>query len=411
MATPPKRGFDEREFHDRCTRIQTKMADADIELLWLTTEADISYITGFQTQFWQSPTRPWHVLLPVCGKPVAVIPSIGLPCMQKTWVEDIRTWSSPDPVDDGVTLLRDAILELRGPQARIGFPMGAETHLRYCWHDVNRLRAKLAKASWIDATDAIRSVRQIKSTSEIEKIAYVCELTSNAFACVPDIIHSGMCETDAFSAFKICCLEQGVDTPAYLVGKAQANGYDDIISPPSDHIISQGDVLILDTGCTWDGYYADFDRNFAFGSVDRKTAEAHQRVWDATEATLTTLRPGLTCRDLFHTLRNSLGSDHERVGLPTHLATPSGSDHERVGRPMQNTAVGRFGHGLGLQLTETPSIMDSDTTELCAGMVITLEPGYSYAPGKIMVHEENVLITDNGARLLSRRAPRDIPVI
>ena len=73
--------------------------------------------------------------------------------------------------------------------------------------------------------------------------------------------------------------------------------------------------------------------------------------------------------------------------------------------------VGRLGHGLGMQLTEPPSNMPGDDTPLVPGMVITIEPGMEYAPGKMIVHEENVVITEDGCELLTRRARRDMPVI
>ena len=73
--------------------------------------------------------------------------------------------------------------------------------------------------------------------------------------------------------------------------------------------------------------------------------------------------------------------------------------------------MGRLGHGLGMNLTEGPSHKPGDETPLEPGMVITIEPGMEFAPGKLMVHEENVLITEAGAELLSRRAPPEMPVI
>ena len=72
--------------------------------------------------------------------------------------------------------------------------------------------------------------------------------------------------------------------------------------------------------------------------------------------------------------------------------------------------VGRMGHGLGAQLTEWPSLTASDNTVLEPGMVITLEPGMDYED-KLMVHEENIVITDSGAQLLTRRAAPELPII
>ena len=73
--------------------------------------------------------------------------------------------------------------------------------------------------------------------------------------------------------------------------------------------------------------------------------------------------------------------------------------------------VGRLGHGLGLQLTEPPSNRPGDGTEIVENMVLTIEPGMEYAPGKMIVHEENIAVTKEGPRLLTRRAPRELPVI
>ena len=73
--------------------------------------------------------------------------------------------------------------------------------------------------------------------------------------------------------------------------------------------------------------------------------------------------------------------------------------------------VGRLGHGLGMQLTEGHSNMPGDDTVLRPGMVLTLEPGMCFAPGKLMVHEENLVIRVDAAELLTRRAPREMPVI
>ena len=64
-----------------------------------------------------------------------------------------------------------------------------------------------------------------------------------------------------------------------------------------------------------------------------------------------------------------------------------------------------------MQLTEWPSIMPDDHTVLEPGTVLTLEPGIEFAPGKQIVHEEDIVITEDGAQLLTRRAPRELPAV
>lgn len=386
-AAAPRRGFPDAEFEARLARAQAGMRTAGLEALLLTTQPELYWFSGFLTQFWQSPTRPWFLVVPARGKPVAVIPGIGGECMGRTWIEDIRIWSSPDPEDDGVSLLAASLRELTG-SGPVGLPMGPETHLRMPLADFERLRAALPGVFFVDATPLIRALRAVKSEAEVAKIRYAARAASAAFARVPEILAAGMAETEAFRAFRFAGLEQGLDEVAYLVGGAAPGGYGDIISPPSGRLLTPGDVLILDVGGVYDGYYCDFDRNFAVGAVDDAVRRAHATVWQATEAGLAAARPGATCADLFHAM--------QRV-----MAAGGAADAN----------VGRLGHGLGMQLTEFPSIAPWDGTVLEPGMVLTLEPGMQFAPGKVMVHEENIVIRDDGPELLTVRAPREMPVI
>ena len=368
------------------------MGDAGIDLLLLTTEADVRWFSGFLTRFWQSPTRPWFLLVPGSGEPVAVIPSIGAACMARTWIEDVRTWSSPDPEDDGVGLLAATVRELSGEGARIGLPRGPGTHLRMPLADFERLRTLLPGAAWTDASAVSAGLRAIKSEAEIRKIRHACGVASRAFAAVPELARVGTSDVELFRAFAIRCLEEGADAVDYLVGAAGPGGYDDIISPPAGRALAGGDVLVLDTGCTFDGHFCDFDRNWAIGEADARAAEAHRVLWDATEAGLAAARPGATCEDVFVAM--------ERVVAPRAPGRDGGAGD-----------VGRFGHGLGTELTEPPSLMPGDRTELRPGMVLALEPGFEFAPERMMVHEENVAITATGCELLTARAPRELPVV
>ena len=97
--------FPASEYRQRIARLQTQLAAKDCDALLPTSAADIFYTTGFLTRFWESPARPWFVIVPADRDPIAVIPSIGADLMGRTWMPDIRTWNAPDPRDAGVTLL------------------------------------------------------------------------------------------------------------------------------------------------------------------------------------------------------------------------------------------------------------------------------------------------------------------
>ena len=384
----PTRGFEQAEFQARTQKAQALMAQQGLEGLLLMTEPDVRYFSGFHTLFWQSPTRPWFLFIPASGKPIAVIPEIGAALMRQTWIEDIRSWSAPAPQDDGISLLHELLAPLARRGARLGILKGHETFLRMPLGDWERLVQALPGLQLTDATALVQGLRMVKSAAEIEKLAHICTIGSATFDQVPKQISQGMPLEEVFRAFRREALAQGADDTPYLVGGAGPGGYADVISPPSRRPLQAGDILMLDTGATWDGYFCDFDRNFAIETADDAARRAYDVLWRATEAGLAAAQPGNSCRDLFQAMQ----------GVIAELDDQSGD-------------IGRLGHGLGMQLTEQPSHADFDCTRLQEGMVLTLEPSLGYGDGLIMAHEENIVIRADGAELLTRRAPPELPVI
>lgn len=380
------RGFPDSEFAARTSAAQAHMAKHDLAAVLLTTETQIRYFTGYLTRFWESPSRPWFLVLPARGKPVAVIPSIGAALMGATWIDDIRTWSAPDLEDDGVSLLADTIAELCPGDGRIGIPDGHETHARMPLADLRRVTDRIAPRQICSDYGMTRLLRLIKSPAEIAKIETACGIAGRAFARVPEIAQAGVPLEEVFRKFQMLCLEEGADWVPYLAGGAEQGGYTDVISPAREEPLAPGDVLMLDTGLIWDGYFCDFDRNWSIGTLGSEVASAHARLIEATVAAFEVARSGARASDLFHAMNNVVSNGGE------------------------TTDAGRLGHGLGMSLTEWPSIIPTDHTELAPGMVLTLEPGIAVG-GKILVHEENVLITEGAPRFLSPASGPEIPVI
>lgn len=384
----PQRGFPKREYEDRTAKAQAGMAADGLAGVLITTEADFRYFSGFHTLFWQSPTRPWFLFVPVSGKPVAVIPEIGEALMRQTWLDDIRTWSAPNPEDDGISLLTELLSSLAAESASIGVMKGHETNLRMPLGDWERLNSRLPGLRIEDATALIQRLRMVKSTAEIEKLRHICAIGSSTFARVPDIVSAGLPLDEVFRAFRREALAQGADDAPYLVGGADQGGYRDVISPPSNQPLQAGDILMLDTGLTWDGYFCDFDRNWAIGRADDTARRAYDVLWRATEAGIEAAKPGATCCELFEAMAAVLTEMDENGG-----------------------GVGRLGHGLGMQLTEQPSHARFDKTVLAENMVLTLEPSLSYGEGLMMVHEENIVVGPNGASLITERAKPELPIL
>ncbi len=386
----PARGFDTAEYQRRTAAAQRLMAAEGMAAMLLTTEPEVRYFSGFHSQFWESPTRPWYLLVPAAGKPIAVIPTIGVAGMAATWVDDIRSWSAPNPGDDGISLLTDALREQAGDDGRIGMPLGLESQLRMPAADFLELCERLSGIEIRDARPLLQRLRYVKSAAEIDKIHHVCQLTSRAFEALPEHIAIGMSEREVCRVLQMDILQRGADNTPYLIGASGPGGYDNIIMGPGDRLLHDGDVMIIDTGATYDGYFCDFDRNYAFGEPGDAARRAHEVVWHATEAGFAAARPGNTTSDVYAAMQ---------AVLVEGGAAESGND------------VGRMGHGLGMQLTEWPSNRPGDDTVLEPGVVLTLEPGMQFAPGRQMVHEENIVIREHGAEWLTHRAPLEMPVI
>ncbi|MCB1405455.1 MAG: aminopeptidase P family protein [Rhodobacteraceae bacterium] len=377
--------FPAQEYRARVAALQARMATDGIDVLLLTAPSDVFYVTGFLTRFWESPARPWFVVVPIEAAPIAVIPAIGADLMRRTWLRDIRTWDAPDPLDDGVSLLAETLRQVMPGAGCLGLPMGLETHLRMPLGDYHRLLTAIAPRRVVDATETVQRVREIKSEAEVGKIRATCRIADAAFARVPDFAHAGRPLDQVFRDFQIALLAEGADWVSYTAGGAGPGGYGDVISPADARPLQAGDILMLDTGAVKDGYFCDFDRNFSLGPPDDAARRAQAALFAATDLALERLRPGMRACDLHRMLTDALIAEG---------ATPGG---------------GRLGHGLGLSLTEWPSVTARDVTPLREGMVLTLEPGAEIAPGRILVHEENIVLRTGGPELLSTRAPASLP--
>ena len=364
------------------------MRAADMDALLFMSEREFTYFAGFQSNFWQSPTRPWFLILPAEGKPIAVIPSIGKNALSISWIDDVRIWTSPNPEDEGISLLSDTLKGLSKRHGRVGVPMGSETHLRMPANDVAKLKSALGHVDMIDATAILRTLRMLKSDWEIAKHKYICGLVSDAYENFDNIAKSGMSEREILATHRLDVLSRGADSVPYIVATAAQDGTDDAIRFPNDRPLVDGDVLFIDTGAEIDGYYCDFDRNFAIGWASDATKRAYDLAYRATDAGIAAVRPGVRACDVWQAMVDVLASGGATGG-----------------------GVGRMGHGVGLHNTEWPSLMAADQTILQEGMILAIEPGYDFAPGKMMLHEENVVVRADRAELITRRAPHNIPIL
>ena len=382
-----KKGFADEEFENRTLRAQEIMHEYELDGILLTTPQNIRYFTGYDSQFWESPTRPWFVIVPLSGKPIAIVPEIGESEFKKTWLDEIKTWPSPRPEDEGVSLLKSNLENVKKTFGQIGLELGSEMALRMPISDFLKLK-EVVGTNLVDGSNAIWDMRMIKTNEELKKIKFVCSIASDAYNALPSTLSIGNTEKEAVHKLKIDILNRGADSVPFMPGISGQGGVPQIVCGPTDRILEDGDILFIDTGSTFDGYFCDFDRNYAFGRVASDVEKVYQILWQATEIGIKTAIPGATTNDIFNAM-NKVIQDGGTIG----------------------NNVGRLGHGLGLQLTEPPSHRLGEKTVIKENMVLTIEPAMEYAPGKMIVHEENIVIREDGAELITKRAPKEIPVI
>ena len=388
------------EYRERVHKLQELMAKSELDAIVLTSEDNYRYITGFHGPTWINLTRPRYCVVSRKGDPCIIIPANNSAIAEQTsWISDVRTWVAPCPEDDGISLLIEAIRPCLGKSNRIGMELGPESRLTMPVGDFLRLKEALGPVEIVDGFRPLHSLRMVKSPAETATIRRIAQIASRAFDELATELRLGDTEKAAGGKLRLELIKGGADTTPYVSGGSGKNGYTSVNLGLADRVLEAGDVLTIDTGSTIDGYFCDFNRGWAFGKPSDEVCRAYERVWQATEVGLEATRPGIPISDVWRAMARALAShDDQGGGL-------------RLGQ-------GRFGHGVGLRMCEPPSLNERDDTTLKVGMVITLEPGMAFIAGtskdaapKIMVHEENVVITEDGCDLLTTRAPSELPVI
>lgn len=129
------------------------MRKEGLDALLLTTEANVRYVTGFHMPFWFSPTRPWFIVVPAAGQPIAVVPTIGEDALSRSRVARVVSWPAPRPEDDGVLDLLAVLSGLPKTSGQIGAELGPEMTVRMPLVDLDRLKEELATTGRVIVDD------------------------------------------------------------------------------------------------------------------------------------------------------------------------------------------------------------------------------------------------------------------
>ena len=367
------------EYHDRAQRAQRLLAAAGLDALFISGDRNLYYLTGHQPLGpTQSATRPTALLMPRTGAPVLVAPEAWAgAAAHDSWIADVVTYNSLEGIPNA--LLAGLFRQQGLAQGRIGAELGLEQRLGMPPRDFAALQQALPAADWADAADVLWELRLIKSPAEVDCLRRACAAAMSAFATVFPTLAPGMTQEQVVHQLQAAICQAGAE-PGFIIPVFGPETAQAQLSLPTADPIAAGDVIWVDMGAVYHGYWCDFCRSV---SLDAPPA-AHLNLWEAvhrtTMAGVQAVRPGVTFRQVVE----ACAAEAERQGLDLSFSAE----------------IGRLGHGIGLLLTEPPSVTLHNETVLVPGMTFTLEPGI-VGPSGVFVVEQNVAVTPYGVELLS----------
>ncbi|WDI30124.1 Xaa-Pro peptidase family protein [Hyphococcus flavus] len=242
-----------------------------------------------------------------------------------------------------------------------------------------RIREAASGVRLSNAEPLTTSMRSRKSEAELALVREAMQMTLKVHASAARVLRDGMKASEIRTFIDNAHRAIGADGGSTFCAVQFGEGTSHPHGKPGDPSLKDGDVVLIDTGCSVDGYQSDITRTYAFGEPNSKV----RRIWDiekeAQQAAFDAAKPGVACADVDRASRRVL----EAHGL--------GPDYRLPGLPH------RTGHGLGLDIHEGPYLVLSDKTPLASGMCFSNEP-MIVVPGEFGVRlEDHFYMTDEGA--------------
>lgn len=356
------------EFLERQERARRHMRDAKMDAIFLAGGTSLHYFTGIN---WGNSERLFGMVLPAKGDPAFVTPAFeeARAREQIKFGNDIRIWQE----DQSPYKLVAEILKDRG--AATG-AVGIEETVKFAFSDGIAKAAPAARFSSADPVSA--RCRMIKSAHEIELMRIANRITWTAFENSVKTLREGMSHHEFGATIEAEHRKLGASGGALvLFGKYAAQPHGTI----TPQILREGDIVLMDGGCTVQGYESDITRTTVFGKPSSKQLKVWEIVRDAQSAALKTARPGLPCEAVDAAARK--------------LITDAGYG------PDYKYFTHRLGHGIGLDGHEWTYLVRGNKTKLEPNMSFSDEPGI-YIPGEFGIRcEDIIVITETGAEMLT----------
>ncbi len=379
--TAGARPIDAAERRRRLVRAQALMKANGIGAVLIEPGSSLVYFTG--VSWWRS-ERLTAAILPAEGDPCIVTPFFEEPSIRQTLAvpADVRVWQEDqDPLRIVAGFLADRKLA--------GRPIGIEETTRFFAFD--GLSRVLPGAKLVTANPVIRGCRMIKTAAEIALMQKATDVTIAAYRWTYPRIERGMTGTEIGALMTAATRALGGE-PEFalaLVGPASAlpHGSREVIR------VADGQVVLMDCGCTVHGYQSDVSRTWVHGRASRQQRTVWDHVATAQQRAFAAARIGVPAG----TVDDAVRTFYQPLGYGPGYRLP-GLSH-------------RTGHGIGMDGHEPVNLVHGETTKLAAGMCFSDEPGL-YLPGRFGVRLEDCFhMTDAGPRWFSTPpATIDAPV-
>lgn len=345
----------------RLAALRELLGKADLDGLLVTALPNIRYLTGFSgSSALLLVTALDCVLFTDFRYEAQVGDEVGRAATVR--IESTSLWNGVWP----------AIAGLPGVE-RVGFE---SAHLLH--RDFARLLEQGSRWQWRPTVDLVEALRAVKDAGEIAAIKRAIGMAERALSRTLPLLVPGMTETAAAGLLERHLRDEGSE--AYPFATIVASGPRSALphARASDRGFQHGDFVLLDFGAVADGYCSDITRTVVLGAANSDQREIYHVVLEA----------------------NARASGAVRAGMRGMAADALARDY--IDACGLGGAFGHsLGHGIGLEVHEAPRLAKTIDSPLAAGMVVTIEPGV-YRPGWGGVRiEDDVLLTEHGAEVLT----------
>lgn len=367
---------------DRITRMTEALQAANLGGVALMPDANLQYLTGLH---FHPGKRLNLAIFPADGAdPALVLPTMELNQARNSTDLPFRFFDWAD-ADGPAAALTAALAAVYGPALR-DRPLAIE----YAVMRVAELRALEAAAPGLQTVDAgplFTRLRQAKDSAELALIEEAVRILEVGLHNALEQLRPGMSERAFSRILTEAIIDAGADAESFANLVASGPNGANPHHNNGDRVLQPGDLVIIDCGARYKGYISDITRTVAIGEPSAEARAIYDLVLQANAA-------------------GRAACDPESTGAAIDAAARRVIADAGYG----DYFIHRTGHGFGLDVHEPPYIMAGNDAPLPIGSTFTIEPGI-YLPGKLGVRiEDNIVITPDGARVLTA-FPRELRVI